>query len=76
MKVSFDFTALNSIFNIRPDPVLHFFGYLSAAMNESNPRAGPEEFQSRNRRRVFGADHRHILVVIWMRFLVVMQHLG
>src|SRR5256885_14565479 len=76
MKVSFDFGALNSIFYIRTNPVLHFFGYLCAAVYKCNSRARPIKFQRCNGRRVLRADYSNVLIVIRMWLSVVMQYLG
>jgi len=75
MKIRFDFTTLNSVLNIWPDPILHFFGYLPATMNECNSRTRPEKFEGGDGCGIFCAYDRNILVVVWMRFFVVVEDL-
>src|SRR4026207_1869987 len=75
MKVSSNFPALNSIFYIWTDPVLHFFGYLSADTNESHSSADPVKLERGKRRRILGANYRDILVVVGMGFFVIVKNL-
>src|ERR1700682_2369657 len=76
MKVSFDFTVLNSVFYIRTNPVLHFFGYLSAAVDKCNSSPSPVEFQRRNGGGVLRADYSNVLIVIGMSLFVVVLYFG
>src|SRR6185503_17922014 len=75
MKVSLDFAVLDSVFYIRTNPILHFFGYLSAAVDECNSRASPVKFQGCNGGGVLRPDYNNVLIVIGMSLFVVMQYL-
>ena len=46
-----------------------------AAVNQGHARTGPKKFQRRDGGGVLGPDHRHIVVVIRMRLLVIVQNL-
>src|SRR5205085_1367114 len=68
-----DLAILDSIQNIRPNPIFNAFTDILPAMNDRDSRARAIQFQRRDTTRIGSADYNYVLIVIWMRIIIIMR---
>ena len=72
-EISLHFTAFDAVFDIRFDPILDVPVDAFLANHHGDARAGPEELERRDGRRIFGAHDQDIVVVVRVSFVIVMN---